>query len=88
MPAHEFEFVTCLPPKNPQARTAVMERFVAALKSRPGEWCKWPGPGSFSAGHVRSGELRPFRGGDFDAVLRNGVVYVCYLPEQRGGRDV
>lgn len=88
----EFEFVDDLPPKKTRPAMSrrvtgdAMDRFAATLQCSPGRWAKWPWPlapdqtGSYTA-RIRRGTLRAFPHG-FDALSRNGVVYVRYVGDE------
>ncbi|WP_280474805.1 hypothetical protein [Nocardia asiatica] len=83
--AADFEFVDELPPRLYRNRDDVMDQFAAALRERVGVWAKWPQEAfalnaSYSTS-IRKGLLKPFRGGGFEAVIRNGVLYARYTGE-------
>ena len=76
-------------PPAPRASELYTE-FAAALKDNPGRWAKWPRTytNPTSAGAIRKnivdGDVRapvPFRQGRWDAVVRQGILYVRYLGE-------
>lgn len=82
-----FEFVDELPPGRRTDPSVFME-YAAALKSRPGAWCRWPVPalaataaGSKAWG-INSGRAPAppvMRNGGFEAKVRAGVLYVRYI---------
>lgn len=91
MSAHEFEFVDALPAKEIRRTNGfLMDEFAVALRQRPGAWAKWPEDlGTSQAGtyttNIRNGHLKAFRGGGFEALSRNGVLYVRYIGEVPDG---
>lgn len=85
----KFEFIDELPPRETRPNNlrrdsgAVMDEFAAALRQRPGVWAKWPtqisaGVAGCYTANIRQGRMRAF-GDGFDAVSRNGVLYVQYI---------
>lgn len=82
------EFVDNLPPeKRQESGRAEYRLFAAALRERPGVWAKWPLPIKDTtargyASQIRSGMIAAFRGGQYDAVYREGTLFVRYLGEQ------
>ncbi|MBF6358135.1 hypothetical protein IU449_26930 [Nocardia higoensis] len=80
--------MTELPPEKPQeSGRAEYRAFAAALRERPGEWAKWPVPIKDTtargyASQIRGGMIAAFRGGQFDAVFRDGQLFVCYTGGQ------
>lgn len=83
----EIEFVAEPPPRVKRNPVTPLEEFAAVLRNRPNEWGIWPkefpAPSGYATG-IRRGTALGFREGVFDAVMRNGVLYVCYL---RDGDD-
>lgn len=90
MPAAEdeqFEFIAELPPrKRREDSGALMAVFAAACKERPRMWGRWPlvVPTAYVT-LIRQGKLSPFQACDFEAVHRNGDLYVRYISSD-GGR--
>lgn len=82
----EFEFVAQLPPKAVRRfPDGLLDRFAAALRERPGQWAKWPVAGPCHGGYssdIKRGWLKPFRRSEFDAITRNGVLYVRYIGDE------
>jgi hypothetical protein len=73
------------PPARTRAGDEVYVEFAQALRDNPGRWAKWPktydNPSSTHAirRNILDGDRRapaPFRGGKWDAVVRNKVLYV------------
>lgn len=62
------------------ADPALME-FASALRANPGLWAVWPRESSPSSARsrayqIKSGRMVAFRDGNFEAVVRRGVLYV------------
>lgn len=83
----EFEFVDELPPKLVRNEwkdlinaAVLLEQYVVALKARPGMWAAYPIPDQQrSSTDINAGRPRAFRGRRFEAIKRNGVLYVRYI---------
>lgn len=82
--AHEFEFVGRLPSPTGRGRDRVLDRFAAALRSRPGEWAVWPKPVTRGTARtyataIARGVLATFPAGEFEAAERQDTLYVRYV---------
>lgn len=85
-----FEFVDNIPSRGKGGRRVdpVLIEFAEALRDNPGRWAKYPHTPTSQAGAsatahlIRAGHpsaAKPFRGGDFDAAVRQGVLYVRFI---------
>lgn len=75
-----FEFIDELPPKVSRVTPeGLLDQFVVALRAQPGRWAKWPLDARNHGSDIKRGQMKLFRGGEFDAICRNGVLYVRYL---------
>jgi hypothetical protein len=82
----EFEFFHKLP--EPPKPPTVLELFAESLRDRPRVWGKWPNalkPSSVKSipSLVNRGGYGTFPRGEFEAVGRDGVVYVRYIGPRR-----
>ncbi len=87
----QFEFVDELPAairtnSDQQCERWLIDRFSAVLRNRPGDWAKWPADIRASTAksygvQIRSGTMRSFRNGGYEAQVRNGVLYIRYVGE-------
>lgn len=80
-----FEFVEELPDSrggNTREQSRLLSEFAAALEGSPGQWAKYPLPlsndhSAHQSGHrIRTGQSKAFRGGTFEATVREGQLYV------------
>ena len=79
----KFEFVDKLPEigGTGQDRYRVLVEFAAALLENPGQWAKYPTDIAKSSVYVRAGQINrglisAFKGGKFEACVRQYVLYV------------
>jgi hypothetical protein len=79
------------PPARKRSGDEVYREFAQALRDNPGRWAKWPrtynNPSSNHAlrRNILDGDRRApnaFRGGKWDAVVRDKILYVKYLGPQ------
>lgn len=82
-----FEFVDA-PPAPTHGRNPIYRAFADALRENPGRWAVWPGrfknrsSTSAQASNIKRGTLRNFPEGEFDAVTREGKLYVRFIGGQ------
>lgn len=82
----EFEFFHKLP--EPPKPPTLLELFAESLHDRPRVWGKWPNPLAPASvksipSAVNRGIYPMFPRGEFEAVRRDGVVYVRYVGSRR-----
>ena len=65
-------------------RKGKYEAFFNALRDNPGRWAEFPAQGTSgtrggTAHHIKKGTYSGIERGEFDALSRNGVLYVRFV---------
>lgn len=82
-----FEFVD-EPPEPTRGRNPLYSAFADALRENPGRWAVWPrsfknrSSAGVTAGNIKRGRMANFPSGHFDALSRDGKLYVRFVGGQ------